>query len=237
MDVNTIKFRASKIGALMTTPRDKSENIAETTKTYLTEVYINKRFGIEKEIESKYITKGLMVEEDSITLYSKFTRSIYFKNEERIENEYITGTPDLYEGESLKTATIIHDVKSSWDIFTFFGTNGKKLNKDYYWQMQSYMALTGATTSFLGYCLIDTPETIINDEKRKLQWKMAVIDDLNPDYVKACELMDARMKYDNIPLEERVIRIEIKRNEEDIQAIYDKVKLCREYLKENYKWE
>lgn len=129
----------------MVEPRSKNELLSETTKKYLREVMIYEKYGRKKDISNKYIEKGLAVEEDAITLYSRFTKVFYKKNEKQLKNEQITGTPDLYEGDNIESASLILDIKSSWDIFTFFNSKLDALNKDYYWQLQGYMALTGAT--------------------------------------------------------------------------------------------
>ena len=152
----------------MTQPRAKGEELSETCKTYLTEVYVNERFKRRKEISNRYIEKGLAVEEDSITLYSRVKKVPFFKNEQRFSNDYIIGTPD-HVGE------FVLDIKSSWDIFTFTNTTREDLNKNYYWQLQGYMALTGKREARLAYCLVDTPDQLIEDEKRKLAWKMGLI--------------------------------------------------------------
>lgn len=229
--MDNILFRCSSLGFLMTEPRSKSETLSETAKTHLVDIFVSNKYGRNTDISNKYTTKGLMVEEDSITLFSRYEKKFYKKNDEQIKNEFICGTPDLYEGENIRSATRIIDVKSSWDIFTFFRNIQKDLNKKYYWQLQGYMYLTGAKTSTLSYCLINTPDTLIQDEKKKLSWRMGLIDD-TPDYIKACEEIDRLSIYDDIPLEERIINIHIERNDSDIEKIQAKVKESRIFISE-----
>ena len=69
----------------MTEPKLKADkeagNLSETSKSYLVEVYIKEMYDREADINSKYIAKGLMVEEDSITLYSRVKKSfLWFSN-------------------------------------------------------------------------------------------------------------------------------------------------------------
>lgn len=232
-NADSILFRASSAGFLMVEPRSKSETIAEGTKTHLVDVFVSNKYGRNTEIHSKYTNKGLQVEEDSITLYSRVTKKFYKKNEDRISNEFICGTPDLYEGESIENADLIIDVKSSWDIFTFFRSANDSLNKRYYWQLQAYMALTGAQKAKLVYCLVNTPDSLIQDEKSKLRWKMNVIDPMDKDYQQACDEIDRLSIYDDIPMSERYFEVEIERNEEDIARLYGKVIVCREWMNAN----
>jgi len=212
---------------------ETNEVLAEGTKTHLIDVYVQNKYGRKQDITSKYMEKGLMVEEDSITLFSRVNKTFYRKNEEKILGLYIAGTPDLFTGDSITSAESIVDIKSSWDIFTYFRTRAKDMNKMYYWQLMGYMALTGAKTATLAYCLVNTPDTIINDEKRKLSWKMGLIDDANPDFQKACEDIDRLSIYDDIPLNERVYTIQVERDEAAINAIYERVIACREWMNEN----
>jgi len=207
--------------------RDAPPELGDTVITHLVDKYVSIKYGRETNIESKYTNKGLQVEEDSLTLYSRYKKTYFTKNEENLSNDWITGTPDVIKER-------IIDIKSSWDIFTFFRTKSKPLNKHYYWQMQSYMALTGADTAVLAYCLTDTPDVILNDEKRRLLWKMGVISDQDATYLEACDKLDKLMTYSDIPLEERVHEVEIKRDDRAIESIYKRVEECREYMKLNF---
>jgi hypothetical protein len=227
-NANNILFRASQTGKLMTEARSKTEPISETTKSYLNEVYINEKYGIKKDIISKYIDKGLQVERAAIKLYSEHIAALIDleKNEQLFQNEFLKGTPDIIDGK-----TVI-DVKCSFDIHTFFSSK-TKTNKDYYWQLQSYMALTGATQAKLVYCLIDTPIQIVEDQKRKLSWQMGVIDFESPEYIAACHEIEKLSYYNHLPTEERIYEIEILRNDDDIAKLYQRVQECREWMNAN----
>lgn len=214
----------------MTEPRSKSEGISETTKAHLVDKFVSVKYGRQSDIQNRYTIKGLAVEEDSISLYSRFTKKYFKKNEVQLENEFITGTPDLYIGESIEAADHIIDLKSNWTIFQYFRTTIKDIDKMYYWQLQGYMALTGAESATLAYCLVDTPDQLIFDEKRKLLWKMGVTTDQDPDYLAACDELDRLMKYEDIPMQEKVLETKIERNEDDIQRLYKRIEYCREYM-------
>jgi len=230
MSADKIKFRCSSLGDIMTEPRKGETGLSATCKKRLVEVFVNEKYGREKDVQTKQMLKGLLVEEDAITLYSRLRKKNFTKNLETLNNEYIKGTPDLFEGESIRKAAVIIDVKSSYDIFTFFATTADALNKNYYWQMQGYMALTGAKQARLVYCLINTPDVLVNDEKRRLQWKMNILDDESPMFEEACIALDKLMKYDDIPISERALEIVIDRADFDIKKIYSRVEQCRTYM-------
>lgn len=236
MDFSNLLFRASAIGHIMTDPKSASDkkagNLSEGAKTHLIDVYVANKYGRQTDISNKYIQKGLQVEEDAITLYSRVKKRYFKKNDQHLSNKFIKGTPDLYTGLEVTAADEVIDIKSSWDIYTFFRVHTKDINSIYYYQLQAYMALTGAAKATLAYCLVNTPDTFLNDEKRKLLWRMNVATEENKDYIQACEELEKSMIYDDIPLRERVIEFEVQRNNDEIEAMYAKVEKCREYLKE-----
>lgn len=232
MNFSSTLFRCSSLGYLMTEGRSKTDPLSETTKTHLIDVYVSNKYGRNSDISNRYIEKGLRVEEDSITLYSRVTKTFYKKNEQSLSNQFIKGTPDLFTGAEVTSADTIIDIKSSWDIYTFFRVHTQPVNKMYWWQGLGYMALTGAKSFKLAYCLVDTPESMIEEEKRKLFYRMNAGTTENADFIRACEELEKAMQFGDIPLHERVIVFEIERDEEAIAKLYARIEQCRAYLNE-----
>lgn len=234
MDFSKQLFRASGIGHLMTEPRSKAAReageLSETAKTHLVDIFVSERYGRNTDIHNKYVEKGLAVEEDSITLYSRVKKQFFKKNEEHLSNDYIKGTPDLFMGDDIRSASVVIDIKSSWDIYTFTRAKVSEINSGYWWQLQAYMALTGAKVAKLAYCLVNTPETLIIDEQRKLFYRMGAVTMENPDYIAACEELEKAMTFDDIPMEERVHEFSIERDDAAIDAMYSKVLKARAEL-------
>lgn len=223
-------FHPSQLGLIMTESRTK-DPFGETAKSHLLECWVNKKYDRYKDITNKYLEKGTMAEEDSIDLYSLVMNEYFEKNKEFISNDFFIGTPDLYKGKSIKEAELIIDLKTSWDIFTFFGVMIKGLDKRYFWQLQAYMDLTGAKTSKLVYCLVNTPYKLVEDEKKKLLWKLGVIDpDTDEAYIEGCKQIDKNAIYDDIPMKERYIEFTVERDQEAIDKAHKRVIECRTFL-------
>jgi hypothetical protein len=149
------KIRSSAAGQIMTNPRSKTELLSETTKSYVFDWLKEEIYGYRKEISSKYITKGIELEDEAIDkaielLDLPFT----LKNEQHFEDDYFTGTPDLIIGDT------VYDIKNSWDCFTFPLFDTEIPNKGYYYQLQVYMHLLGLKKAQLIYVLLNTPEHI-----------------------------------------------------------------------------
>jgi hypothetical protein len=98
-------------------------------------------------------------------------------------------------------------------------------NKDYYWQLQGYMMLTGHDTSELVYCLMNTPFEIVEDEVRREHWKLHLIDE-DLDVRNAVQLSH---NFDQIPNELRIKRFIVQKDEEAQAKIIERVKEARDY--------
>lgn len=216
-------FRCSALGKLMTNDRS-GKNMGETAKTYLKELFLEIKFGIKKDVTSKYISKGLMAEESAIALYSFIKNGFYTKNDEWFKNDFISGTPDIIEKDFLV------DIKTSWDASTFPFFDAELPNKAYYYQVQGYMWLTGLNKASVSYCLVDTPDQLIEDEKRRLAWKMGLIDDINQDYLDACLDIDKNHTFGQFPKEMRIKEFTIERDEDVINAIKSRCIEARMFL-------
>jgi len=232
MDFSKTLIRSSAIGYLMTEPQLKSDkeagNLSKTAKSYLLETYIAEKYGRRKDVQTKQMKKGIQVEDDSIELLSKYVGRILVKNSERFNNEFITGHPDILDlsEDGLK----IWDVKSSYDLFTFLGNLPEKLKDLYYWQLQAYMWLTGAQEAAIAYCLVNTPLGIIEQEKKSLLYKMDVISEESPEYILESSKLELNMMFDDIETKEKILIFPVKRSEEDIELMMNKVEKARLYL-------
>ena len=204
----------------MTNPRTKGELLSQTAKTYIEEQVIQDKYGIKKQFYSRYTDKGILVEDDAIKLVSDILDlGFTWKNEEHFTNDFLTGTPDV------NTDAILLDVKSSWDAttFPFFATEIP--TKDYYYQLQGYLELTGKTRALLCYCLVNTPEEMVEDEVRRAHWNANLLEES----IDLRDEVQRRHNFDHIPDNRRVKVFEVEKDEQVIEAIKERVELCREY--------
>lgn len=214
--------RCSSLGKLMTEPRSKSEVLSQTAKSYIEDLFNELEFGYRKEFSSRYTDKGLEMEDEAIQFASEqFDWEFVVKNTERFTNDYITGEPDI------NTDNLLADIKCSWSLDTYPMFEADLKNKDYYWQLQGYMWLTGKTQAELVYCLMNTPIQIVEDEVRRAHWKAGLIDE----DIDLRHEVQTKHNYDNIPSKLRVKRYIIERDEKAIEKIIEKVEIAREYYK------
>jgi hypothetical protein len=153
-----MKFRASSLGKLMTSSRTKGEALSQTAKSYIIQKAKEDFFEYRSELNNKYINKGLAQEQDSINLLNLVRLEDYKKNEERVENEWLTGCCDII------TDTSIIDIKTSWSLDTFPATTYElKDLSDYEWQGRAYLWLYDMPSFELCYVMVTTAPEIMGE--------------------------------------------------------------------------
>lgn len=194
--------------------------LSKGVKTYLEQLHKEEVFGKREEIRSKYLDKGIQVEEQSITLYSELTDTLFIKNKKREKNDFITGEPDNTQGK-------IRDIKSSWNLSTFPMHENRLTNVDYFWQLQGYMELWDLDTSELIYCLVDSPEELINDEIRRTGWKLGFTAEI-PDELE--QEIRSNMTFSDIPKELRIKVFHVERDRLAMRQLEEQIIRCRTYM-------
>lgn len=236
INFDTIKFRASSWGNLLTEPVTKADKeagkLSVTCQKELIKIYNQVVYGRKKEITTKQMDKGILAEPESIQLLSFVEGELFFKNEKPVENEWFTGHPDLIlekDGEIL-----VYDIKTSWELDSFMPKLIEEPDKSYVAQLNCYYSLLGAQGGAIAYCLVSAPEQILEAEKRKLLFSMNVATELSPEFLKAWEEQEKLMVFEDIDERERVIVQKVPRDEELIQKMKDKVPVLRKWLSDFY---
>jgi len=159
-----MKFRASSIGLIMTDPKSKNEKLSVGAKTEIERIAKEFVYGYDEVVTSKYMDKGIAVENQSIELYNSVFFTSHSKNTERRSNEWITGECDIFAPGK------IIDIKSSWSLATFPATSKAGQDKQYEWQGRAYMWLWDMPEFEIAYCMVNTPEELISWEDPKLHY-------------------------------------------------------------------
>lgn len=208
------KFRASSLPDLMTNSRSKSEPLSETAKELIRRCWIREVFNREEVVYTPAMVKGTICEKDSIGLLQIKTGEIYYKNDIKYENEFITGTPDIVNG------TSVYDIKTPFTIFTYAKVDAKQAEKDYYWQLAGYAWLTGKSKASLVYCLVNTPEKMLEKEIYKAGAETE--EEVN----RIIQLHN----FDDIDLNLRIKKYDFEFTPEVYKQIEERVILAREYM-------
>ncbi len=108
-----------------------SVTLSTGAKTILRKLRREVKFKRRREINSKYLTKGIELEEEAIDWLSLHHDTVFTNNKERREDEYFTGECDIVEG---------YDTKVSWSLDTLPDPE-EPLKTIYEYQNRVYMRL------------------------------------------------------------------------------------------------
>jgi len=197
------KIRCSSLSKIMTEPKAKDEILSVGAKTHVEELAKEFVYQYTKEVSSKEMEKGIIVEQACIELLNEVLFSSFTKNTERRDNDWITGECDIYAG------TRIHDIKAPWSLATFPATVFAGRDKDYEWQGRGYMMLWDCDEFEIDYCLVTTPDELIRYEPENLHY----VDHIDP------LLRVTRVPYKR----DRALEDQIKRKVDAARAYFDQI--------------
>jgi len=210
--------------------RDAPAVLSQGAKTYIQKKALHHKYGIEDTIESRYLDKGIICEDEAVQIYATVSgEHLIFKNEEHFSNDYVHGTPDLILDNR------IVDIKCSWslDSFPFFEDKLKTL---YFYQVQAYMWLTDKDKAEVAYVLVNTPEHLFQQELEREKWKVkdtqGVLDLTAEMESDIYEELILKHNFDRIPFDKRVKRFYVEADQTVQWKIQEKVKLANEYFNE-----
>lgn len=205
--------RASSVSKIMTEPRLKKDKeaglLSETAKEVVVKSALKEVFGYSPQIKSKYIDKGLELEDDAIKAVSLIRFVQLSKNTERLTNEWVTGECDILASDHIR------DTKCSWSLDTFPWTDDdieKAVKKaGYHWQGQVYMWLWDKPKHYVDYVLLPTPQHLLG---------------FNDDPYDHIDLVES------IPLPKRIKSYCVERDDKKIEAIKEVVERCQDFYNE-----
>lgn len=200
-----ILFRCSSIGKLMTEPKTLKEGpLSVGAKTFVRELVAQELFGVDFEVSSREMEKGIECEPDSIALLNRVRGLNLTKNTERKSNGMVTGECDLFDAQRREG----YDLKTSWSLKTFPIAEADCVDRLYDWQCRGYLWLWDADQWTVAYAMVNTPEHLIGYEPLSLHF------------------------VDHIPAHHRLTTWTIRRDAEKEALMLEKIKHARAYCAE-----
>lgn len=194
-----------------------------------------KHQGYEEIVLTDAIKKGLECEQDSMDLVDRViptSQPMRLRFNRQLSNDYITGTPDVV----LFNDGYIEDIKTSYTLATF---QDAELEDLYYGQGQGYMHLVNELPETimpilkyrLIYCLVKTPEHMVNEERARLGWKFQN-DQANEDFQKYDKQILANQNVvDKFADVDKVKVFEFDYDKNYIDLLYKKIDKARQFYK------
>jgi hypothetical protein len=208
--------------------------LSDTCISYLVEAYAwetEQMCSITKEMDVEYFERGRKTEPESIQLLSFVDNHLYQKNEERFENDFLSGIKDVWRGGTAKRPHAIGDIKSCKDYPTFLYKIHKGLDPGNREQLQGYGDIDECGDLFVGFTLPTMPEEMRNGYKMKLAYKMNAAIDQDPEFERAWANLERSMIFKHMEPAKRVYKIPVDPfTTSEQSAVYDRVKVCRDWL-------
>lgn len=149
----------------------KEMSLSAGAKTFLKTLAKEFMFGYHKVVETKYMDKGLALEQAAIEFINNRRFKNYMKNTERRASEYLTGECDIYVP-GVKTI----DTKVSWSLDTFPALSEDAHDPIYEWQGRAYMKLWDVPEHEVVHVMLDTPDELIPRWEQRELHKVGHID-------------------------------------------------------------
>lgn len=195
-------FRASSVGNIMASA-DKNA-LPSGALTQLNKMISQHLIDWnDPEMDFYTVEKGKLCENDSINLYNDVYCKFYSKNAERITKGNLTGECDLIDHKE----SLVIDIKTAYSKKTY--PLILKISPLYEWQLRAYMYLYDVNHAELAYCLVDTPEGLI-DNRDPQDWHIV----------------------SHIPDKLRVSTLRIERCEVKEKQLLNRIELSMNYINE-----
>ena len=213
----------------------KIEGVSTGGVSKLKDIYIKEKWHKEIVNGAKdyvpAVLNGTLSEDKSLALISELDGITYKKHKSLIKNRYLKGILDCYLGKSLKKIEKVTDIKTAASMQSLLSLiKDEETTSKYYWQIMGYLAITGANEGEICHCLVSYSDRIINDEINKFLHRTKNLG-FDGEYIDAqIHRIKFNMTFDEIPIEQRVVRFNVQRDEDAIKNIYEKVKFCRKWL-------
>lgn len=201
----------------------------------LKDIYIKEKWGKEIiNVAKDYVPavlNGTLSEHKSLEMLSELDGIKYKSHKKLIKNRYLKGILDCYLGGSIKNIHKVTDIKTAASMQSLLSlVRDEETKSKYYWQIMGYLAITGAQEGEVCHCLVSYSERIINDEIHKFLQRTKNLG-FDGEYIDAqIQRIKFNMTFDEIPIEQRIVRFVVERDDEAIKSIYDKVRFCRKWL-------
>lgn len=207
----------------------------DTCLQYLMEVYAWETEGMisvgKEGFDTLAMIKGKKQEPLAKKLLEVYDGVVYNIHKERISNEFLTGELDLYLGESVYEATNVTDLKNAEDYVKFLRKVQNGVEPGQREQVATYCLITGATEGFIAHTCVDFPEEDIIEMQMKVVRKLNCISTESHEFLREWPKWERSMRVGHISPRKRVHKIPIELfSETEKQQIYDRVKVCREFL-------
>jgi hypothetical protein len=211
--------------------------VNKPAQNYLWYIYLRRKYGDAPKIltgheGNSFAPNGIIKEPYCIGLIEKIAGIKLYRNKLRSNNDFLHGIVDALDEEFISESEMIHEIKTTSDRIRFNFRRRYPLDKQRFLQVQGYLAISGKEKALLHHCLVDYPESMM-EEQRELHLKRFIktgtpVSDFKEYWRKQLLLF----QHHNIPDKDKMFTCPVDRDESAIEKIYKKVVDCRTWLNE-----
>lgn len=200
--------------------------LSETCKSYLRSLYLNNRYGARYSFLGgegvPQMVRGIKQEDWAVKMFSEFRGKQYYRNKKKLTNKYLTGSIDIFDSPKLELATSVIEIKTKETVGEFNKRIGVPLEDSHWLQIQGYLDLANKDFGEVVYCLVPpTEDKILEQKELYLALK---------DKRRSWEEIEDNIRFNDIPLREKIITYQIERDEKCISEIQERVEVCRKWI-------
>lgn len=221
--------------------RQKAYNSASTftneAKLAIKDIYVKEKYN--KYPVNTYnsngipMMNGVLNESASLKMVMELNNEEYKVDKSLISSKHVKGILDAYTGKSIKNADKVLEIKTAVSMQSLLQSlvNKEVLMTKYKWQAVGYLYLTGANECEIYHVLPSyAPEIVtqlINRYLAKVKGLGLPKNDVNAEINKIKQMTN----FDEIPIQERIVKFSIKRDASDIKRMIKKCIEAKKYMK------
>lgn len=204
-------------------------------QAYLLFIYSLKKYGkaaklISDSLMEPSAVNGILKENYVINLIEEHRGIKLYRNKATLKNDYLRGIPDAFDDEDWKRSKFVHEIKTTNNRVKFLNRKRYPMTISRFLQVQGYMALTGKKKAAIHHCLVDHPESVINDQKEKMFNYFCPDGNETSHFRDEWALMEAKLRFSDMPPSDRIFTCYVEMDRRIIDKIYNRVQVCRDWL-------
>lgn len=224
-----------KLKKLLDKKQDSTKiELSDTCKSYLRGLYLISKYGNRYSFLGKpsegisQMVRGVKQEDFALQMLSAFRGKKFFRNKGRLKNKYLIGSVDVFDNKEISKAKLVVELKTKATIPDFNKLIGTELDKEHKLQVQGYLSLTGKGLAEVVYCLVPPTESVIQEQK-ELFYNLDK-NKKNNNVDKNWAEIENNIRFNDIPLNEKIISFKSERDNKIIDQIHERVEICRDWI-------
>lgn len=236
--VKVTQRQKDRIAELSAKEANISQPISEGTKSHLIELHTKEVYGARYyPITAKppvfQLERGKRSEASAFSLILDVFGMMCYKDKAVKSNPWLRCSIDAMNGKTLAESSRIIEIKSSYELTDFIMKSSQPIPKRDFWQTQGMLSVTGKKEAEIIYVLSEFSQEELQLQKTLLFEKMCEDGEVTDSFLRKWEHAEKCLTFADIPKRNRIFSHLIKRDEDAIAKIHQRVEDCRVWL-QNY---